>query len=141
MVATRATLAGLRVSDAMMSSYRTVSPHDTLETVGQHILAGFQQDFPVVDAQRVVGVIIRADLLAAMANASRDATVATVMRRQFAVARPEEMLIDVLPRLQECRCNAMPVLVGDQLVGLISAENVGELMMIRAAHSQRGTIV
>jgi Zn-dependent protease len=64
-------LRGVRVRQAMISDFRAVGPHDSLDTVAQHVLAGFQQDFPVVEHDRVVGVITRSDLLKALADAGR----------------------------------------------------------------------
>ena len=140
-VVQRSTLGDLRVGHAMMSDFRGLSPEDSLESVGQLILAGFQQDFPVLVDSQVVGVITRRDLLKSMAQAGRFATVGEVMQKDFATARPDEKLTDVLPRLQACECHAMPVVDNQRLVGLISAENVGELIMLRNAdEASRATI-
>lgn len=141
MVAQRSTLGDLRVGHAMMSDFRALRPEDSLEAVGQLILSGFQQDFPVLDGSTVVGVMTRGNLLKAMAQVGRFATVGEVMQKEFATARPDELLTEVFPRLQACDCNAMPVIDGDRLVGLISAENIGELIMLRNAdQASRATI-
>jgi Zn-dependent protease/predicted transcriptional regulator len=129
-VVQRSTLGDLRVGHAMMSDFRALRPEDSLETVGQLILAGFQQDFPVLVDAQVVGVITRRDLLRSMAQSGRFTTVGEVMQREFETARPDERLVDVLPRLQSSQCHAMPVVEGNRLVGLISAENIGELIML-----------
>jgi predicted transcriptional regulator len=39
----------------------------------------------------------------------------------------------VFARLQECNCHSLPVIQGDQLIGIVTAGNVGEFMMIQAA--------
>jgi Zn-dependent protease len=140
-VVQRSTLGDLRVGHAMMSDYRGLRPEDSLETVGQLILAGFQQDFPVLVDSKVVGVITRRDMLKAMAQAGRATSVGDVMQKEFATARPDELLTEVLPRLQSSECNAMPVIEGDRLVGLISAENVGELIMLRNADQASRTTI
>ena len=140
-VVQRSTLGDLRVGHAMMSDFRGLRPEDSLETVGQLILAGFQQDFPVLVDSQVVGVITRSDLLKSMAQAGRFVTVGEVMQKSFETARPDERLTDVLPRLQSCQCHAMPVVDGDKLVGLISAENIGELIMLRNADQASRTTI
>jgi Zn-dependent protease/predicted transcriptional regulator len=140
-VAQRSTLGDLRVGHAMMTNFQALHPEETLETVGRHILAGFQQDFPVLVDSKVVGIITRRDLLKAMAQTGRHASVGEVMQKDFATAQPEELLTDVIPRLQACECHAMPVIVGDKLVGLISAENVGELIMLRNADQASRTTI
>lgn len=140
-VVQRSTLANLRVGHAMMSDFRALRPEDSLDTVGQLILAGFQQDFPVLVDAQVVGMMTRRDLLKSMAQAGRFVTVGEVMEKDFLTARPDELLTDVLPRLQSCDCHAMPVIDNDRLVGLISAENISELIMLRNAdEASRATI-
>jgi CBS domain-containing protein len=58
-------------------------------------------------------------------------------RRVHADRRPSaaegESLDDALTRLREGECPVMPVLDGERLVGLLTVENVGELVMIREA--------
>jgi predicted transcriptional regulator len=43
----------------------------------------------------------------------------------------------VVARLQECNCHSLPVIQGDQLVGIVTAGNVSEFLMIRAALKER----
>ena len=64
------------------------------------------------------------------------------MRTDFATAAPTEMLDRALARLQEGGCPVLPVLAADgRLAGLLTAENVGELVMIRQALTARGGAV
>src|SRR6478672_1241833 len=79
----RSSLAGADVSQVMIRDLRTLAPMDTLETALQHVLSGFQHDFPVVEGDRVVGVLTRAALLAGLATHGRDARVADSMERSF----------------------------------------------------------
>jgi CBS domain-containing protein len=117
----------------MITNYESLSPNDRLERAVELILAGFQQDFPVVMDQQIVGVLTRADLVKGLAQHGRDFPVEQVMKRQFEVADPAEMLENVLIRLQSSACRSMPVTRNGQLVGLISQENVGEFLMIESA--------
>jgi hypothetical protein len=45
------------------------------------------------------------------------------------------MLEDSFRKLQGCACQTLPVLHGGKLVGLVTADNVGEFLMIQAARS------
>jgi predicted transcriptional regulator len=130
-------LRGVRVRQAMISDFRAVGPDDSLDTVAQHVLAGFQQDFPVVEDDRVVGVITRSDLLKALADSGRHGHVADVMQRQFVAVDPDDARTDAVATLQHCECRSMPVVKNGQLVGLLTSENVGEYLMIDSAIRQR----
>jgi CBS domain-containing protein len=117
----------------MISEFRTLSPDDSLTRAVDHVLTGFQHDFPVVADGRVVGVLTRADLLAALPQRGPEATVGVVMHRQFETADPSRMAEDVFARLQSDACHSLPVLRGGRLVGIVTMENVGELLALQAA--------
>jgi Zn-dependent protease len=133
MVQMKSALGGIPIAKAMITDFRTLSPHDSLARAVEHILAGFQQDFPVVEEGRAVGVLTRADLLTALAQRGQETLVGEVMQRQFEVADPFEMLESVFARLQACDCRSLPVVRGGQLVGIVTMDNVGEFLMIQAA--------
>jgi predicted transcriptional regulator len=126
-------IAGIPVRRAMISEFVAVRPDSTLKEVATHVLRGFQQDFPVIDGDRVVGVLPQPGLLGGLTEAGPDAVVGRFMRTDFETAAPDEMLDRALSRLTEGGCPVLPVLDGGRLVGLLTAENVGELVMIREA--------
>lgn len=141
MVQIKSALGGIPVSRAMIRDFQTLTPPDSLELAVDHILAGFQQDFPVLEHGKVVGVLTRGGLLTALAKQGEEGTVGEVMEQKFETAEPTEMLDRVFARLQECECRSMPVMKNGQLVGMITLENVGEFLMIqtalRSAHPQK----
>jgi CBS domain-containing protein len=132
-VQARTVFQGVPVSRVMITDLRILHPTDTLGRAVDYILAGFQQDFPVVDGGLVVGVLTRAGLLKALAEKGRDAWVVTAMDREFQTAAPDEELERAFTRLQGCRCHTLPVVRGGELVGVLTTENVGEFLMIDAA--------
>ena len=139
MVQMRVALGGIPARHAMVTEFRAVSPDATIADVADHILAGFQQDFPVIDeAGNVVGMLTRADVLRTLAQQAPQTRVADVMRTDFCKAAPNEMLQDVFERLQQAHCRSMPVVEGSQIVGVIDMENIGEFIAIRSALQQHG---
>src|SRR5437667_331402 len=71
MVQMRTALSGIPVSRAMLTDFHTVAPDNPAKRVLELILAGSQQDFPVVDegqagkVGRLAGVLLRRDVLKA----------------------------------------------------------------------------
>lgn len=55
------------------------------------------------------------------------------MQREFHTATPFDMAEGILARLQECNCHSLPVVQNGRLVGLLTAENLGEFLMIQSA--------
>jgi Zn-dependent protease/predicted transcriptional regulator len=134
MVQMRSALGGIPVARAMITDYETLRPSDSLARAVDHTLAGFQQDFPVLDEEgRVVGILTRGRLMAALAQGGDQRSVHEVMEREFLTTDPYEMADRAFARLAECQCRALPVTFNGRLVGLLTPENVGEFLMIQAA--------
>jgi len=136
MVQMRTGLSGIPVSRAMLTNFQTVAPDDPGQRVLELILAGSQQDFPVVERGRggpVAGVLLRSDVLKALAQRASDWRVRDIMRREFEVVDAADMLDTALARLQSCNCHTLPVTSRGALVGLLTMENVGEFLLIQSA--------
>ena len=129
----RASLAGVPVERVMIRNAETLGPDDTLAVARNHLLAGFQQDFPVLEQGQVVGVLTRAKLLDALANFGPRARVGDIMETSFRTAVPTESVESALARLRESRSHTLPVVSDHRLDGVLTLDNVGEFMMIETA--------
>jgi len=136
----KAALGGIPVKRAMMTDFRSLQPGDALQRAIDLVLATPQQDFPVLDNARVVGILPSRDLLVALQQRGPDALVQDAMRRDFLSVDPNDMLDAALARIQaaEC-CLTAPVIQRDALVGLLTAENVREFLLIASALGERRT--
>jgi Zn-dependent protease/CBS domain-containing protein len=132
MVLLQSAISGIPVRAAMITVFDTVVPGDSLETVVNLVLRGSQQDFPVVEGEQVVGVVTRDGLMRALSERST-ATAGEIMDREMATADASDMLEGAFQRLQASPCHTAPVLQQGQLVGILTAENVGEFLMIQSA--------
>jgi Zn-dependent protease/CBS domain-containing protein len=133
MVQMRSALDGIPVQSAMITEFHTLRPDDPLGKAIDYIVAGFQQDFPVVEGDQPVGVLKMRDLPAAIGQYGRDVAVSSVMQRQFSTAHPCDMLNTALARLQESDIRVVPVVQNGRLVGLLTADNLAEVLMIQEA--------
>lgn len=133
----RALTEGISVRQAMMTRFRTLTLDDTLDTAIAELLAGAEQDFPIVEDGHIVGILTRKDLVKAVAESGRDAKLATIDLQPCATIEENVMLDRAFLRMQESSCSSMAVTRGEQLVGLLTLENVGELMMISSALRKR----
>ncbi len=130
-------IGGIPVSRVMLTDFQVLTPHDYLARAVQLILEGSQHDFPVVENDAVIGILTRGDLIKALSTRGQFTPVMEVMHRDFEVIHPGDMLEPVFSRLQECNCHIFPVVQDARLVGLLTAENVGEFMMIQSAMRKR----
>jgi Zn-dependent protease/CBS domain-containing protein len=132
-VQTTSMLEGVSLEQVMITDLRTVAPSDPLSLATQLVLDGFQQDFPVVEDGRVVGMLTRTELIRGLSAHGLHAPVSAVMHSKFETASPDEPVEEALTRLRACSCQAMPVVRGTELIGVLTMENVGEFMMVQAA--------
>jgi Zn-dependent protease/CBS domain-containing protein len=141
MVQMKYSLGNIPVTRAMMTDFQTLTPQDTLARVVGLILSGAQHDFPVVQNERVVGILDRDTFMKALSERGQSTLVADVMRRDVTEIDSYEMVEADLQRLQENGSKTLPVTHNGQLVGLVTSENVTEYLMIRSAmRSGRGAV-
>ncbi|MBL8050985.1 MAG: site-2 protease family protein [Anaerolineales bacterium] len=126
-------ISGIPVGRAMLTDYKSLSPRDPLERMSQLLLAGSQHDFPVVDEERIVGVVTRDDFLKALAQHGDKIAISAVMKKDLPEIDSYEMVENALEKIQESGVPALPVTHAGQLVGIITTENITEYLMIRSA--------
>ena len=133
MVQMRTSLGGVPVQRVLLTDFRTLTADDTLASAVDHVLAGWQQDFPVVFGDHVLGILTREDLIRAVAQQGAAAPVREAMRRDVESVDSHDMLEPAMATLRKCNCRSIPVLHKGRLVGMLTADNVGEFIMIQSA--------
>ena len=130
----RGALTGIPVSRAMVTDYRTVPAGSHLRQAVELVLMGDQRDFPVVDhAGEIVGILTRDQLMSALSQQGPAGTVDEAMTTAFETVDAREMLDGAYLRLQQSSSPVLPVMDEGRVVGLLTAENVAEYVMIRGA--------
>jgi Zn-dependent protease/CBS domain-containing protein len=136
-VTLRSAIAGIPVGRAMMTDFRALAATDTLQRAADWVIAGSQQSFPVLEGEQLVGVLTREGLVRVLAERGSGAEVREAMTTAFDTADVREMLEQALARLQSGGCPVLPVTQNGRLVGLLTADNVGEFVMLRSALARR----
>ncbi|MFQ5569828.1 MAG: site-2 protease family protein [Rhodothermales bacterium] len=134
----RAVTRGVPVRQVMLTRFGTLSPSDTLDVAVDELLSGSDQDFPVADDGRVVGVLTRRQLMKALAEQGREARISDIIEPECFTVEDTMLLEDAFARMNAAQCSTVPVVRGGRLVGLLTLENVGELMMVAAALGRAG---
>lgn len=128
-------LRGLCVGHAMMTDFQVLQPDDSVRSAAQLLLAGSQQDFPVADRAGVRGVLTRRDIVAALGRKGKEMVVAAAMTPIEEPLTEQVRLSEAMQRMRELGGVALPVVRSGRMVGLLSGENIGELLMLRAARN------
>jgi Zn-dependent protease len=126
---------GMPVSSAMVREFRTLASDATLFEAVDALLATSQHDFPVLDPSgAIAGVLLRNDLIAALRKDDPALRVGDIIRRNVPTVTTGTPFDEAFRVMQESNCPAVPVVDRMQrLVGLLTPENVSELMMVHSA--------
>jgi Zn-dependent protease/predicted transcriptional regulator len=129
----RLALRAWQVRQAMITEYHTLTPFDTLGHVVDLLLTGTQHDFPVLTDHQLAGVLTRANLLAGLARAGRDARVADFVKTEIGAVEADSPLDAAVTQLREGDAPCLQVVEHGQTVGFLTLENVGEFLMVQSA--------
>ena len=133
MVKVKTALTGLKVQQAFSRRAQTLSPSDPLDQAVEATLASFQADFPVCDGQELVGLLTRADVLVGLREHGSAVAVGAVMRREFPTVSTDDDLFEVRRRMDQASLDALPVVKGTDFVGLLTRQDVDEVLRLVSA--------
>jgi CBS domain-containing protein len=137
-VKARSTIQGLAVRSAMLTEFHALDVADPLRRAVDHLMAGSQQDFPVLDGQDPIGILTRSELVGSLQRLGAEARVGDAVRRDTEYAAEDEPLDLALRRMRASGRPALPVLRAGSLVGLLTLDNVGDLLLVREALRRHG---
>jgi Zn-dependent protease/CBS domain-containing protein len=125
----------LPVREAMVSALATLTPGSTLDAAVDLLLNTTQKEFPIVDgAGRPRGLVTRDSLIPALRAGGPATPVMEIMNREVPSLYAMAPFETGLTMLNESRAGALFVVDQEgRLVGLLTPENIGELMMVRRA--------
>ncbi len=141
MVQTRIALGGVPLERAMMTDFQVLRPHDTIDDAAAALLAGSQHDFPVVDDEgQLEGLLTRSGLIKALASSGPGCKVERAMLHEVPTVPLHFPLREAYQVLHTNPLESLPVVAdgGKRVLGLLNAENIGELILIRNALGTTG---
>ncbi len=131
---TRSALAGITVAQVLMTEFDVLKPTDTLGTAVRHVLAGSQQDFPVVDDDGiVVGLLERRQLVDGLSRLGSGGAVHEAMLRSFPSVSGSDLIESIVSQAQLQEFGVLPVKQDGRLIGLLTLENLSEFLLIQSA--------
>ncbi len=130
--------ADLSVADAMETGFHSIHADKSLEDAVDMLLATPQVEFPVVDyAGKPVGILARDNLLAALREHGPSTGIMSAVTEMKTTLQTGEPLPAGLEALNANNASALCVLAPDgSLAGMLTRQNIAEMMMIHAARPQ-----
>ncbi len=116
----------LSVRDVMTEAVLTAKPSDDVRLALQMMLWGAFHHLPVVEGNKLVGIVTERELsrVRATLDSSSRIAVREVMVPEVVTTTPEEPLADAADRMVELCVGSLPVLQGEALVGILTTSDV-----------------
>lgn len=120
----------LRIEDVMKRDVITVTPQTSMREFKELLRLKRISGTPVVEGDRVVGIISLEDLIGALENGDMDSAVANKMTSRVEVLYNDEMVVQAVNKMSRLGFGRFPVLNrSGQLVGILTrGEVVRELL-------------
>ncbi|WBB79767.1 site-2 protease family protein [Micromonospora sp. WMMD882] len=132
-------LRGVRVADVMTPRPQTASAEMTVGDFVDHYLFAYRHSaLPLTEDDRPVGLVTLDRVRRLPADRRAGTTLAEVACRadQLVLARPEEQLTDLLPRLSDCADGRALVVTDGRLVGIVSPSDISRAVQRSSLREQ-----
>jgi len=130
-VRTRVALADCEVADLMNRNFVTLAPADSCEHALKLMYQTGQDDFPVVESDRLLGVVSRQALLKASGSVS------AIIETDVPPVSPHERLVRIHDEVFSEGWGSLPVMEDGKLVGWLTTDNINRFLAIRRGASGR----
>ncbi|MBS7544340.1 site-2 protease family protein [Ancylobacter oerskovii] len=129
---------GVLIQDAMITHFETLGPQSSVGDAAEALIRTTQKEFPIVDgAGHLRGVLTRDAMIRALQASGPQAPVLEAMQVDIPTLPVRAPLDKALKLLTESGAPVLGALDAEgRLAGLLSPENVGEMMMLRAARPE-----
>jgi Zn-dependent protease/predicted transcriptional regulator len=132
-------LLGVNVRRVMRSEPPVVSPDISVDSlIHDHVMRSDEHAFPVVDADRLLGLVTLDDIRSLEREQWESLTVREIMTRrdELVVVNPQAEVSDALRKLRTIDVRQMPVIAEGELIGVLRRRDI--LRWLRL-HSELGS--
>jgi len=121
----RSEIADIPAKDAMLMKFDTLVPKMSIRQSLDVLRHSQQEEFPVLDTGRLVGMISKNDVLTALQEMPPEALIGEIMHRDFMQSTAETPLGRILHQMEQQDKDVVPILDGGKVAGLLSFDQIG----------------
>lgn len=126
------TLKKFTIKDIIPSEFIKLEKTATLSKVLELIFHSHQEDFPVVEGERMIGFVTRHDIINGIHTRGTTASVSGIMRRDFPVLSERDSLDRAQNIMQENNLKALPITRAGNVIGVITIEDITRVYSMMA---------
>jgi Zn-dependent protease len=138
MIQQQSVFKNVTVKQAMISTYTALSDSSTYQEGVNALLSGYVTDFLVLSGAEVIGYVTRDELLKGYAEYGPDTLISHSTRKVAYAVTENDALDKVWMKMMESDLPLVPVYSDGVVTGILSKENVSELMALHLLKAQRG---
>jgi Zn-dependent protease/predicted transcriptional regulator len=125
-------LQGFKVADLMRTKFELISPKvPVTQFIDQHLLRSTQQLWPVVEGNRMIGVVTMSDVVNLSPEARASRSIRDILRPAASIhfLKPDTNVQDALKYITNAE-ESVPVVEGGMIVGLIQRNDIIKWMSL-----------
>jgi len=121
----------------MLEHFESVSPGDSLGNLVEKLCHSSQDDFPVLDSGRLVGLLPKNVIFQALRRSPAETRVQEIMLTEFFQAGPDEMLDKIFDRLTQTQVGIVPVVDDGKVLGILTLPQIAKYQMLCGSRPQQ----
>ncbi|MDW5562511.1 MAG: CBS domain-containing protein [Methanomassiliicoccus sp.] len=133
-------MEGLTVGQIMTFPVSTVSPRESIKDLFRRIMAEKHMGYPVVEGERLVGIVTLQDAQKVPSDQQDEVTVDRVMTKEVLTVTPDTPAIEAVQAVSKNRIGRLVVLDQGRIVGIISRSDLLHILQVRAAEKGRDRV-
>jgi len=127
----RASIQGIPVSSAMLTNFATLNPNQTLRDAVDRVIHTFQDNFPVMDEDKVIGVLTKQNLFKAIREHPIDSPISDFVEKDYLKIHPDIPMSSLLKNIMETNIPIILVMENEKLKGIINLEQIGKFHLFK----------
>jgi len=126
----RETIKRYTVQNILAREFVHVSPDMPLSKVLELVFHTHQDDYPVMENEKLVGFLTRKGLIHGIHARGKEAKVSEIMRTDIPPVKVKARLHDVQRSMQKYATSAMPVERAGRIVGVVTIDDINRIYLI-----------
>jgi len=133
---TKALLSHIKVKDVLMRHFSTLKINEPLSNAVAILLDGQDESFIVKDDGQIKGTLSKKEIIDGLSKFGKEVSVDKVMQTNVVKLHMEDNVNEIMLKFSDGTQTLMPVIEGDEIVGVINLQNINEFVQIQSAISK-----
>jgi Zn-dependent protease/predicted transcriptional regulator len=133
MVQVKNVLGDLRVEQAYSRGVQSINLNEPIETALHLTLNSFQSNFPICDEGKLVGLLPYQRLVESLEKKDIGTPIRDVMQTGIKPVSSTDRLIDIQVQMSAQGTDALPVVDGEEFLGMITSQDLNEAYRLNLA--------